>query len=251
MKYLDLSNNKLSEEDIVGIFLLRRLEFLDLSGNHLFGMIMPHYLSLAQGMVNYPISDGLGNLVNLKTLGLRDCGLIDRPGWGIKELSLLQNLEWLDMAENGYASVPEEIFELYQLKNLDLSQNQIRMDSFPADKGFPWRLENLGLSYNAIDKLPEQIGSLKRLRNLDLAYNGGLKELPESIGQLEQLEVLNLSHTGITGFPGSMKNLKNLRLLQLYGTNIPFETLEELKKVMHPELRIEPALDGPTQNSIE
>ena len=249
LHYLDLSNNKLHDDDIIGIFALRKLEVLDLSGNNLSGMTFPGYLGIAQQVANFPLGDGLGNLVNLKTLGLEDCGLMQIAGNGFRELKLLRKLEWLSLAGNTYTTIPPEIFELYQLKNLDLSRNQITIDTFSTEKGFPWRLENLDLSYNAIEELPGKIGLLSRLRTLDLAYNDGLSELPNSIGQLEQLEVLNLSHTGVKTFPESMKNLKNLRLLKLNGTPIPMETLESLKKVLHPELRIEAEMEGQNQSS--
>jgi len=94
----------------------------------------------------------------------------------------------------GLEFIPQEIFELKNLRTLSLEFNQIK-------------------------NIPDDISELKLLKYLYLCYNQ-LKELPESIGNLTSLKGLNLIHNNLSTLPKTMRNLKNLKHIYVRGTKI-------------------------------
>lgn len=94
----------------------------------------------------------------------------------------------------GLKSIPQEVFELTNLKSLSLEFNQLT-------------------------KIPDEISNLKSLKYIFLGYNL-LKSLPKSIGMLLSLKDLNIIHNTISDLPKSIKKLKNLKYICVRGTNI-------------------------------
>jgi Leucine-rich repeat (LRR) protein len=74
--------------------------------------------------------------------------------------------------------------------------------------------ESLDLTNQGIKELPDSIGNLHHLRSLSLCCNE-LTELPESIGNLIHLTALNLSGNKFTDLPDSICKLINLTALDL------------------------------------
>ena len=94
----------------------------------------------------------------------------------------------------GLRDIPEQIFELTQLKMLCLEHNEL-------------------------NKIPEEIGNLISLKHLYLGDNW-LTELPDSIGELSLLKSLEIENNPISALPSSLKSLKNLRHIYVRGTKI-------------------------------
>jgi Leucine-rich repeat (LRR) protein len=84
---------------------------------------------------------------------------------------------------------------IYNLKRLDLSNN--RFDSLPDNIGRLTSLEALFLRSNELTNVPDSIGGMISLRVLDLRSNK-LIALPESINKLSQLEWLYLTNNTIS-----------------------------------------------------
>jgi internalin A len=138
------------------------------------------------------------------------------------ELTQLQEL-YLD--ENQLTELPEGLFELTQLQILSLQQNQLR--ELPERLFELTQLQTLHLNGNQLRELPERIGELTQLKTLSLNGNQ-LRELPERLFELIQLKTLYLDGNQLTELPESMKKLESLERLYLHKNHklgIPDEIL--------------------------
>jgi len=103
--------------------------------------------------------------------------------------TLWPNVQILDLTHNTITSLPSEIMQLTQLKQLLLNDNKLL--SIPIEIGQLTALTSLDLEGNFIESLPNEIGSLTQVRELNLR-NNRLRSLPDTIGLLRQLEWLVL-----------------------------------------------------------
>src|SRR5262245_49381577 len=87
---------------------------------------------------------------------------------------------------------------------LDLSHNyskdEEKLTELPDALWQLTQLTELNLSDNQLTTLPESLGQLTELTELDLS-NNQLTTLPESLGQLTQLTELDLSNNQLTTLP--------------------------------------------------
>ncbi|HEC39292.1 MAG TPA: leucine-rich repeat domain-containing protein [bacterium] len=118
----------------------------------------------------------------------------------------------------GLESIPQEVFELKNLKSLSLEFNQIT-------------------------EIPKDISNLTSLKYLDVDYNQ-LTVLPEIIGEMRLLKSLGIMYNNISSLPISIKNLKNLKHIYLRGTKITQApeflkdwALDELTKTISPHIK--------------
>jgi Leucine-rich repeat (LRR) protein len=142
------------------------------------------------------------------------------------EIGQLKNLKELDLHDNQLSTLPAEIGQLTNLTSLDISNNQL--SELPAEI---WQLKNLTrlwLSDNQLSELPAEIGQLTNLTELVLPYNE-LSTLPAEIGQLTELTVLILSDNQLSTLPaeiGQLKSLTELYLSRNKLSSLPAEILE-------------------------
>ncbi|NEP34707.1 COR domain-containing protein, partial [Moorena sp. SIO3B2] len=131
--------------------------------------------------------------------------------------------------------IPEEVFELKQIKVLKLKYNKI--DKIPEYIGNLFNLTHLYLSFNQLTNLPESIGNLSNLTHLYLSFNQ-LINLPESLGNLSNLTDLNLETNQLTNLPESLGNLSNLTRLELWNNQLITlpESLGNLSNLIRLEL---------------
>jgi|CXWL01.1.fsa_nt_gi Leucine-rich repeat (LRR) protein len=97
----------------------------------------------------------------------------------------------LDLSGQNLTSVPKAIFEKVDLESLNLSHNKLT-GSLPAEVRNLQNLKNLDLSSNSFTGVPAEIGQLKNLEILNLS-NNKLTGLPYELGNLSRLRILNLS----------------------------------------------------------
>lgn len=122
------------------------------------------------------------------------------------------NPEKLNLSRQHLTAIPEEVYEMVDLKVLKLYQNNI--DSISPKIGQLKNLEKLYLGKNNLKHLPQEIKELKNLKILSIAYNK-IEELPSSIGEMTNLEQLWANQNQLTELPkemGKLENLKNLKL---------------------------------------
>lgn len=106
----------------------------------------------------------------------------------------IQKIKHVNLDGWGLKSIPQEVFELTNLKSLSLE-------------------------FNELTEIPDEISNLASLKHLSLDYNL-IEALPESIGGLSSLKGLSIIHNDISYLPESIQNLKNLKHIFVRGTNI-------------------------------
>lgn len=106
----------------------------------------------------------------------------------------IQEIKHVNLDGWGLTSIPQEVFELTNLKSLSLEFNQLT-------------------------EIPSEISNLSSLTRLYLNYNL-IETLPESIGKLSSLKGISIVHNNISQLPESLKDLKNLKHIFVRGTNI-------------------------------
>ncbi len=133
-------------------------------------------------------------------------------------------LEELDLSGNRIEIIPDDIEKLTNLKELNLLGNPIQQlpdisrlcinySAFERCKPSLGNVRGLYIE-KAVDKWPEVIDSLPNLSYL--SFEPRKKSiLPKDISHLSQLEVLNVSSTGLTEFPTGIENLSRLRTLYI------------------------------------
>ena len=137
----------------------------------------------------------------------------------------------LNLSFTNLTDIPFTLTSLYNLKILNLDNNQI---SFIPIELFKLPLKELHLSNNQIKKLPLELGQLSNLKVLNLQFNR-LKNLPFTIGNLLNLEILNINHNYLTELPDNMINMDNLKILYANDNYLTFPIflfrMERLKEL--------------------
>ncbi|XP_054612290.1 malignant fibrous histiocytoma-amplified sequence 1 homolog [Dunckerocampus dactyliophorus] len=134
----------------------------------------------------------------------------------------LSNLRVLVLRRNHFATIPQAVFELRQLVELDLSYNRLR--GVAEGVAHLSVLKKLCVSHNNIQQLPEHISALKLLEELDISFNH-LHSIPASFGRLARLRTLDVDHNKLRRFPPEILALGDLEELDC-SCNM-FEVLPE------------------------
>ncbi|XP_063983976.1 leucine-rich repeat-containing protein 57 [Diachasmimorpha longicaudata] len=98
------------------------------------------------------------------------------------------------------------------LRTLDLSQNMFKV--LPDEIGIYTLMKQLNLSHNKLRTMPEAIGTLVKLEILNASCNL-INKLPDSLVNLSNLKQVNLSQNHITEFPLVFSGLKHLDMLDV------------------------------------
>lgn len=152
----------------------------------------------------------------------------------------------LDLRKYRLSSIPKEVFDLSNLRVLDLSSDNIVNDTnIYLNEEYWWEvsfdnnticsidegiarlqnLEELYIAQNDLSHFPSSVCSLKQLRVLDFR-NNYINSLPMQISELQHLEVLDLSYNMLKELPPEIGELKSLKVLLLRSnglTSIPKE----------------------------
>lgn len=130
-------------------------------------------------------------------------------------------------------ALPEELKDLTELRNLDISENKIEIVP-------PWinnlkNLRGLVISHNKIVSLPE-IGELRKLETL-VANDNVMTHLPATFAHLVSLKDVNLSSNRLRTFPVQLCKLRSLNVIDLSGNRIT-ELPEEIADLQAVELNL-------------
>ncbi|CAA0837999.1 Probable LRR receptor-like serine/threonine-protein kinase [Striga hermonthica] len=161
-------------------------------------------------------SDSVCHITRLKIYALDISGEIPQ------ELFLLTELMDLDLNQNMLnGSIPSALGQLSNMQYLAFGINNFT-GPVPAELGNLTKLIVLSFSSNNLEGiLPPELGNLASLQQLYIDSSGVSGPIPEELSNLKSLQTLWASDNGFTGkipeFLGSFTNLKDLRL---EGTNL-------------------------------
>lgn len=120
------------------------------------------------------------------------------------------HLQILELKNNKLRTVPDEIFQLVNLKCLKMDSNYIKEIPVGLCNSLK-QLEILSFYDNVLNKVPVEIANWKQtLIYLNLAENH-IDVLPSEIGELSKLNSLHLEHNHFCVLPVSILNLLNLK----------------------------------------
>ncbi|KAI3687715.1 hypothetical protein L1987_81417 [Smallanthus sonchifolius] len=107
--------------------------------------------------------------------------------------------------------LPQELFQLTELMDLNLGQN-ILSGSIPPEIGNLLEMQYLSLGINNFSGLvPVAFGNLTKLKSLSFSSNDFNGPLPVDLGKLTSLEQLYIDSSGVSGpIPQELSNLKSL-----------------------------------------
>ncbi|KAF8029504.1 hypothetical protein BT93_E2036 [Corymbia citriodora subsp. variegata] len=135
------------------------------------------------------LSDGVGELVKLRRLSLRNCHWIRELPESIGQLG--RSLEELDISGTGISELPDSFGHLQSLRVLNM--NNCFISKFPSSVWSLLSLEEINASSctNLEGEIPGDIKKLINLRILKLRYSP-ISSLPPEIMYLSKLETLDL-----------------------------------------------------------
>ncbi|KAM3704854.1 hypothetical protein ACJW31_03G037300 [Castanea mollissima] len=211
------------------IFLLPKIQAIDVSGNNNLTGFLPNSRSGSSLKQLRALPNSIGNLKSLSHLDLSGTNFL---GELPKSIGNLKSLSHLDLSGANFSGkLPNSIGNLKSLSHLDLSWANF-FGELPNSIGNLKSLSHLDLSWaNFSGELPNSIGNLKSLSHLDFSRANFLGELPNSIGKLNKFS---------GEIPPSIGNLSQLTSLSLLESNfhgqLPF-TLRNLAKLTSLDLR--------------
>ncbi|MFQ6625358.1 hypothetical protein Gotur_006074 [Gossypium turneri] len=206
------------------------LTHLNLSYNAFYGLI-PHQISLLSSLVSLDLSfisfesrfDGQGfdmlarNLTKLRNLVLDTVDMSDVALTSF--LNLSSSLEHLSLSEcKLHGEFPTQVFQLPNLKVLDLSENE-NLTGYLPNTNWSSGLELLSLSSCGFrGSIPASFGNLTQIISLDLYGNPLEGQIPDVFGNLRKLTSLSFSSCNLSGpLPITIFNLT--RISRLYLSN--------------------------------
>jgi len=144
------------------------------------------------------------------------------------------SVQRLRLRRNGLQEIPQEIFLMKNLRELDLGSNKIKR--IPPEIAQLTSLEILRLDRNKLKLVPDEVGTLVNIRYLDLGRNE-IQFLPPAIGNMESLEFLQIWGNDIANLPDMMGRLKQLKWLDMRAI-ILSDSEKELISDLFPETEI-------------
>ncbi|GAB2289479.1 hypothetical protein Dimus_023789 [Dionaea muscipula] len=238
LRYLNLSQSRLSGQVPIEVSTLSKLISLDLSlniepssGFQLLKLQNPsltmlvqnltalEVLSLSEVSISSQVPEMIANLKSLKRLLLKKCGLYATFPNGI---FLLPELEILDLASNAYLSgYFPKFHNTCKLKSIYIAGTGFYGQVPPSIENLSL-LEQLDISQcNFESSIPASLGKLSQLTYLDLSSNHLIGKVPLSLTNLSRLSYLNLGHNNLDGeIPFSIGKLSRLTHLELSDNNL-------------------------------
>ncbi|KAK1269840.1 putative LRR receptor-like serine/threonine-protein kinase [Acorus gramineus] len=150
-------------------------------------------------------------------------------------------------------AIPEALFKLTELMDLNLGQNVLN-GPLPPEIGTLSKMQYLSLGINNLSgPVPPNLGNLTRLISLSFSSNRFSGTLPRELGKLTSLEQLYIDSSGVSGeIPQELAGLKRLKILwasdNLFTGKLP-DFIGSLTNLI--DLRIQGTLlEGPIPSSF-
>lgn len=206
------------------------LEKLYLSGNSIKQVIESEFKvkgnDFREASLDLQLPPEVSNLENLTVLSLANNLLESFP----EEITFLVQLKWLNLSGNYIPEIPESIQRIRYLEVLWC--NNARVNSVDAAIGNCYHLNTLGLRGNEIGLLPNTFSELANLTWITLE-NNQLKSLPSSMSMLQNLVHLNLQNNCIEVLPDFLYKIRGLKYVFLNSNRIQAVRLIDLYHTNH------------------
>ncbi|CAN7033419.1 unnamed protein product [Brassica rapa subsp. trilocularis] len=201
-----------------------RLETLNVAGNRLGGHLPNSISNLSRSLQQFVIGTnfisgsiphGIGNLISLGLLALRENQL---TGQLPSSIGKLQQLEGLYLNSNNISGeIPSSIGNLTRLNFLSLFKNSFD-GTIPRSLGNCSWLGEVLIRDNKLDGTIPWESMPHSLFRLDMTNNNFTGSLPEDIGGLQNLVALSVAHNKLSGqIPHSLANCLPMETLWLQG----------------------------------
>ena len=158
--------------------------------------------------------EGIEFAGNLRHLTFENSGVKSFDGIG-----MATKLSSLDISEHGdglVAEIPNELFQLVNLKRLWLDKNGL-YGSIPYSIESLVNLEEIDLHGNDLShSIPTQIGALTNLQDLSMGDNNLTGSIPTDIENLTKLQGVWLYKNSLSGSLPPFANMPDLNDIQLY-----------------------------------
>lgn len=199
LRFLNLSNNALTMDQIAIITEIPSLTNLKLANNKLEGSLF----------------SAVSSLRGLESLDLRGNALTNLPA----ELGELKNLKTLDVGENQLSSLPFEALREVPLSTLNAPKNKLRGTLIPASVNRLEKLESLNVANNNIEVFAANENlSLPNIHSLLVSFNR-IKGLP-CVSSWQSILLLSADSNKITELPAGFMDLKNVKTVDFTGNDI-------------------------------
>lgn len=119
----------------------------------------------------------------------------------------------------GLSELPSSIYHLHTLNSLNLSNNNL--DHLSEQLSELSQLVDVNLSFNKLNEIPNNLDRLPCLRSLNVACNN-LIDLPESMFQCNNLTHLDLSSNNFSTLPKCLPKISQIKDLNLRENNLTF-----------------------------
>jgi len=132
----------------------------------------------------------------------------------------------IHLQNNKLSVLPIEIFQLPELKMLNISHNKLRElpTEFDSVNGNTWNCTNfkfLDVSHNNLQSFPPALWELPSLKHL-FAHHNCIDNIPNTV-LTTHLEVIDLSHNRLTKIPKFFTLIKDVRVADNDLTSLPEE----------------------------
>ncbi|XP_078154586.1 receptor-like protein 49 [Carex rostrata] len=225
LTHLDLSCSGFTGQVPIGISALTNLISLNISNNprDLSTNFYSYYLNNLY-LHDTSLKTLLSNLTKLQILYLDMVDIsLNASEWGKAVSQVGPTLQKLSMQGCGLmGNFPDEIFNLTNLTELDLSDNPMFLDQLPDSIRNLQYLSILGLSNcNLYGEVPPSITNLTRLEYLNLGSNGLTGTIPMYLFSHPSMKSLDLSNNQLSGHIPEFSNGSSIfEYIDLHSNNI-------------------------------
>jgi adenylate cyclase len=218
-----------------GVNKVQKYSHVDLSGRNLITIPIALY-SKASEIISLNLSRNLSLDLPKDFIqscqNLRDIKFINNEAWKLPmSLSHASRLTILDVSNNRLEQLEHaELSRLQGLISLKLANNRLR--SLPSYFGGFKSIRTLNLSSNFLNSFPKFLCDLESLVDIDMSFNG-IANLPDEIGRLKNLERFVITNNRLTGsLPDNFSELVNLKEVDVrYNTLSSIDVIAKLPKV--------------------
>ncbi|KAL1556055.1 putative LRR receptor-like serine/threonine-protein kinase [Salvia divinorum] len=149
-----------------------------------------------------------------------DCSYNSSTICHIYSLRVYSMSDW-DSSSNVVGELPEELWTLTYLTNLNLAQNYLT-GSLPPSIANLSRMQYLSIGINPLSgELPKELGRLADLRSLAIGTSNYSGPLPSELVNCTRLEELWIDSSGVSGeIPLSFARLQNMKIM--FSSDVAF-----------------------------